>query len=396
VARRAMAVGLVAVLALGACSSAKTESGNQGTYRIVSILGLSGALAATSQVQKQATQAAVDYLNTQGGILGRTVEVAFKDDQSDATKAVSLLQGELTSGRKPDLVLPGSSSNETLALLPVLNQNKILSIAPTGAPKISDTAAYPFSFGSSFRPTDSAQATKNHVVSLGVKKVAMLGAADAFGESWAANLTKAFQGTGITVTAEKYDPTSLDMTAQLQRLRSGKPDVLLLEAYGAPTPRLLQSRAKINWFDTPAIGDLTITATDPWKAVNDPNAFNGLTLEAYAVMQYKPIDQQSPAIATMITEMKKLGTISAALSTAAGNWDMLQTIKAATTQANSIDAAAVAKALENLTTTAAWTQNGGAAPGYTKDNHFAAASPDNYVWIKAGPLTDGMINSSSS
>jgi hypothetical protein len=96
----------------------------------------------------------------------------------------------------------------------------------------------------------------------------------------------------------------------------------------------------------------------------------------------------------MLTWVKKLGPVTAAISLYGGSWDVLQTVGAAVAKTGSLDSSALAKSIENLSASdAEWTQDGGAAPGYTSSIHFAVSTPENYVYIKPGPLTDGMITS---
>jgi hypothetical protein len=168
--------------------------------------------------------------------------------------------------------------------------------------------------------------------------------------------------------------------------------VILAEGFGAPVGAIFAARVKLGNYSIPLVADNTISAGDPWTTAGNPAAFRNSVEEAYAVQQYQPPASQRPAVQTLLTWVKKLGAVKAALSLYAGSWDVLQTAKAAVAKAGSLDSAKLASAMEHLSASdAAWAQNGGAAPGYTATIHFAVSTPQNYVYITPGPLTDGMI-----
>jgi branched-chain amino acid transport system substrate-binding protein len=361
---------------------------------ILDVTALSGPYAVIGTPEVQATRAAVNYLNARGGLSGHKIVLELKDDQGSATTAVSVVQQALSSGSKPNLVLPGVTSNETDALLPVLARNNLLSIATTGSTEITDTSKYPLSFGSSFEPQDGPGSEAAYLAKQGYKTVGVLSADDAYGTSWLTFISHALAAEKLKEVAVGYAPTSLDLSPEMTKIDSGHPDVILAEGFGAPLGAIFAARAKLANYSIPLVADNTISAGNPWATVGNSTAFTNSLEQAYAVQQYEPSAAQRPAVQTMLTWVKKLGPVTAAISLYAGSWDVLQTVRAAVAQAGSLDSSTLAKSIENLSASdAEWTQNGGAAPGYTASIHFAVSTPKNYVYIKPGPLTDGMITS---
>jgi branched-chain amino acid transport system substrate-binding protein len=388
-----LAVGMVVA---SGCSSSSPggQSGGSQKFVILDVTALSGPYAVIGAPEVQATRAAVNYLNSRGGLSGHKIVLELKDDQGDASTAVSVTQQALSSGSKPNLVLPGVTSNETVALLPSLARNSVLSIATTGSAEITDTSKYPLSFGASFEPQDGPDSEVTYPASRGYKTVGVLSANDAYGTSWLSFISHALAAQKLKEVAVSYSPTSLDLSPEMTKLDSGHPDVILAEGFGAPVGAIFAARAKLANYSIPLVADNTISAGNPWATVGNPTAFTNSVEQAYAVQEYEPPASQRPAVKTMLTWVKKLGPVTAAISLYAGSWDILQTVKAAVAKAGSLDPRALAKAMENLSATdAQWTQNGGAAPGYTATIHFAVSTPKNYVYIKPGPLTDGMITS---
>jgi branched-chain amino acid transport system substrate-binding protein len=398
-ARWVTAVSLAAVVALAASACGSSSSGSTGAqsgaaqkFVILDVSALSGPLAVIGDPEIQATKAAVNYLNSRGGLSGHKIVLDVKDDQGDASTAVSVVQQALSSGTKPNLVLPGVTSNETVALLPLLARNNLLSIATTGSAEITDTAKYPLSFGATFQPQDGPDAEAAYLAKQGYKTVGVMSADDAYGTSWFSFISSALKAQKLKEVAVSYNPTALDLSPEMTKLDSYHPDVILVEGFGAPIGAIFAARVKLGNYSIPLVADNTISAGDPWTTVGNPAAFKNSVEEAYAVQQYRPPASQRPAVQTLLTWVKKLGPVRAALSLYAGSWDVLQTAKAAVALAGSLDPAKLASAIEHLSASdAAWTQNGGAAPGYTATVHFAVSTPQNYVFIKPGPLTDGMI-----
>jgi branched-chain amino acid transport system substrate-binding protein len=383
------------VVAAGCSSSSPGgQSGGSQKFVILDVTALSGPYAVIGAPEVQATRAAVNYLNSRGGLGGHKIVLQLKDDQGDASTAVSALQQALSSGTKPNLVLPGVTSNETVALLPLLARNSVLSVATTGSAAITDTAKYPLSFGASFQPQDAPNSEAAYLAGKGYKTVGVLSANDAYGTSWLSFISHALAAQKLREVAVSYSPTALDLSPELTKLDSSRPDVIVAEGFGAPVGAIFSARAKLANYPIPLVADNTISAGNPWATAGNPTAFTNSVEQAYAVQKYQPPASQRPAVTTMLTWVKKLGPVAAAISLYAGSWDILQTLKAAVAKAGSLDPAALARAMEHLSAAdAQWTQNGGAAPGYTATVHFAVSTPRNYVYIKPGPLTDGMITS---
>jgi branched-chain amino acid transport system substrate-binding protein len=391
---RALSLTAVTALAASACgsNSAGDQSSHSQNFVILDVTALSGPYAVIGEPEVQATRAAVNYLNSRGGLSGHKIILTLKDDQGNASTAVSIVQQALSSGSKPNLVLPGVTSNETVAVLPLLARNNVLSVATTGSDEITDTAKYPLSFGATFEPQDGPNSEAAYLAKQSYKKIGVLYADDAYGASWHSFITRALAAKHLRHVAVSYDPTALDLSPEMTKLDSSHPSVILAEGFGAPVGAIYAARVKLGDFATPLVADITISAGDPWATAGKPGAFKNSIEQAYAVQKFVPPGSQRPGVTTMLTWVKKLGPVKAAISLYAGSWDILQTMKAAVAKAGSLDFAQLAKAMTRLSSSdAQWAQNGGAAPGYTTAEHFAVSTPQNYAYVKPGPLEDGMI-----
>ncbi len=394
------AVVTAAALALAGCSSTSTPTASSSAssstpFRIVMVLPITGEVNAYATAEEEAMQAAVTYVNKNGGVDGRKATLTVLDDKLDPTTAVTLLQQQIQTA-KPDLVWPGATSNESLAILPVLTRNKILSIGNTQSDLINNPTKYPYEFSIVTQNSLEAVAAAAKLQTEGITKVALLTANDANGTSVAAAYTNALKADQISVAAETYAPTDLDMTAQLQRLQATNPDILLLQApAGGPAiGYVLKDRTKIGWdvktLGTTSVGDgnnlsLTSTAAD-WK---------NLQLMVYPVNTQTGPTVDRPAMKALQSSLKKAGSkYNQLMQIYAAPWDSLMIAKIGITQAKSFDADKVQKALENITQPKTPDYVEFATERFSASSHFLDLSAsDAFTYVKAGGVVDGIIQS---
>ncbi|HEV8584148.1 MAG TPA: ABC transporter substrate-binding protein [Methylomirabilota bacterium] len=117
-------VALVAVLA--ACVAVPAAA--QGPIRIGEINSFSGIGAPFTGPYRQAIEMAVEEVNAKGGVLGRKVEVLFRDDKGQPAEAVKHAQ-ELVASEKVSLIAGTFLSNVGLAVSDWAKQNKTLFVA---------------------------------------------------------------------------------------------------------------------------------------------------------------------------------------------------------------------------------------------------------------------------
>jgi branched-chain amino acid transport system substrate-binding protein len=80
-----------------------------------------------------------------------------------------------------------------------------------------------------------ATAIVEHMAANGVKTVGFIGFADAYGEGWYQEFSKAAQAKGLTVAAnERYNRTDTSVTSQALKIIGAKPDAVLIAGSGTP------------------------------------------------------------------------------------------------------------------------------------------------------------------
>jgi len=100
----------------------------QGPIRIGEINSYSGIAAGFTQPYRQAVEMAVDEVNAGGGLLGRKVEVLFRDDKGNPAEAIKHAQ-ELVAGEKVHLLAGTYLSNVGLAVSDFAKMHKTLFLA---------------------------------------------------------------------------------------------------------------------------------------------------------------------------------------------------------------------------------------------------------------------------
>jgi branched-chain amino acid transport system substrate-binding protein len=383
-------MGAALATALAACSSAAPSSStSQQPYRVVMVIGLTGLTATTSKATEEAMKISASVVNAEGGINGRHVEVQVLNDNSDATTAVTVLEQRLSSGPAPDLVIAGNSSDETLAMLPILTKDKILEMGITASTIMNAPSTYPYTFQVTDDQHGGNEALTNYFVSKGYKSVGVLVADDALGQALGSAWGSEFKSAGIHMSLVTFSATALDLTPELQQIEADHPDVILINASGVLNGIFLKDRFTLG-IKTPTVMAYS-SATNDLTVLAGANTLNNVVEMTYTEDQYRPVSQLSPALRHFISKMTSYGTIQKVLTTDTWMYDTLQLVYAAARQANSTNVADLKKALEHLHQLSPPPWISQRVMSFSPTNHFLRESTTDYVFVKAGPIVDGMI-----
>ncbi|WP_460305789.1 ABC transporter substrate-binding protein [Actinocorallia aurea] len=311
-------------------------------------LSAQGVLADNAATAVLAAKAGAARVNAAGGVAGRQIEITVVDDEGNPTTALTKIR-EAIAKDKPDAVLNGGPSTVSAATLPVLKQNKILSFNVAATPDSSDPKAYPLNFDLTTAPADYINGLLPYFTEKGYKSAGIIHSSTANGVTFGTAVTEALEAKGITVVDnQEYDVAALDMTPQLQSIQAKKPDVLLMNGYGAPVGYLLKGIEKLGW-DVPVVGDGTVAATGlvstpPPSGILGTSQVKNLSVMVLKSSVKNPDDQ---LVNDVITSMAAEGEIKATLLVAT-NYDALPLIAAAAEKVGDADdPEALASALED-------------------------------------------------
>jgi len=326
---------------------------------------------------------------------GKPVTVTFKDDASTGAQAVSVLEQALTSGTRPEVVFPGSTSTETVPLAPVLMKYKIFTVTHSATTTLSNTSAYPYLFGTIFPAAQVEDELTATLVSKGFKKVAIVSSDDELGQSSSGTLKSALEAKGVSASVELVPDTSVDATPQLAALKASNPDVLVIDNFGPSAAAVVKARAELGW-NVPTYGSEDFAANN-LSQIATPAQLKGITLECLAYGVIGNAAQQTAAFKTFYKGVTALngGHFTFGINDEIVAWDDVVIAAAAANKAHSTSAAAMQAAAESLTDAEAPLWVGPAPIGYSATNHYPVFGPNVWDYVLAGPVIDGSVQPAS-
>ena len=167
---------------------------------------------------------------------GQKVHYIVLDDGSDTTKAVSNTRKLITED-KVDIVLGSTVTPNSLAMIDVVSEAQVPMISMAASAKIVDPvdAKRRWVFKTPQNDIQMSLAIASHMKDRGVKTVGYIGFADAYGEGWYNEFSKAAALKGITVVAnERFARNDSSVTAQVLKLQAARPDAILIGGSGTP------------------------------------------------------------------------------------------------------------------------------------------------------------------
>ena len=169
-------------------------------------------------------------------IAGQKVNYIVLDDASDTTAAVSNAR-KLITENKVDLILGSTTTPNSLAMLDVVSeaQTPMISMAASARIVEPQDAKRRWVFKTPQNDIMMSLAIAEHMASAGIKTVAFIGFADAYGEGWFQEFSKAATLKHLQIVAsERYARTDTSVTGQVLKLVASKPDAVLVGASGMP------------------------------------------------------------------------------------------------------------------------------------------------------------------
>ena len=174
---------------------------------------------------------------------GQKVNYIVLDDASDTTMAVTNTRKLITES-KVDIVLGSTTTPNSLAMIDVVaeNQTPMISIAASARIVEPQDAKRRWVFKTPQNDIMMSLAIASNMADAGIKTVGFIGFADAYGEGWYQEFTKAAGLKGITIVAnERYARNDTSVTGQVLKIVAAKPDAVLVA--GSGTPAVLPQRA---------------------------------------------------------------------------------------------------------------------------------------------------------
>jgi branched-chain amino acid transport system substrate-binding protein len=169
-------------------------------------------------------------------IAGQKINYIVLDDASDTTKAVANTRRLITED-KADVILGSTTTPNSLAMIDAVAEAQVPMISMAASARIIEPqdAKKRWVFKTPQNDIMMSLAIAAHMADAGIKTVGFIGFADAYGEGWYQEFSKAAGLKGLQVVAnERYNRTDASVTAQVLKLLGAKADAVLIAGSGTP------------------------------------------------------------------------------------------------------------------------------------------------------------------
>jgi branched-chain amino acid transport system substrate-binding protein len=342
----------IKLLALtAACTFASASIFAQDTIKLGVIGPFTGGSSSMGVSMRDGVTLAANQINAAGGVLGKKIELVFRDDEAKNERGVEIAQ-EFINKTKVVAAVGYINTGVALASQRFFQEAKIpvINNVATGTLVTHQFDKEPENYVFRNAAADYIQApmiVDEAITRRGYKKVAIMADSTAYGDLGRKDLITALAAKGITpVASEKFNIKDTDMTAQLLKAKEAGAEVILTYAIGPELAQIANGMAKLGW-KKPMIGSWTLSMSN----FIDTAAKNG---EGATMPQTFIQNGNTPArqtfIDTYLKEFKpKKGRIDSPQSAAQG-YDSIFLLAAAIKQAGSTDGSKIREALENLET----------------------------------------------
>jgi len=161
----------------------------------------------------------VEKINNSGGVDGRRIELVAYDTGANPKKAVTFAK-RLIFKDKVDAIVGPSTTGETMAIIPLVEKNKVprLSMAG-GVPIVEPVKPWVFKIVATDRM--ACEKIMEDMKKKKISKIAMISGSGGFGKSMRKQCKLVADKMGIQILAdETYGKKDTDMTAQLLKIKN--------------------------------------------------------------------------------------------------------------------------------------------------------------------------------
>ncbi|MHB8708901.1 MAG: ABC transporter substrate-binding protein [Desulfuromonadales bacterium] len=318
--------------------------------KIGAFFDLSGPAANIGIPTKLVAEMVVDKLNKAGGVNGRPLQLVIGDTEGDPAKATTIAKKFIYQDKVAAIVGP-TRTGTGMAVKKLAEEAGMPTFMTVGGDPVimggEKLGSFNYVFKSPQRSSTAVKVLYGFLKEKGLKKIALLTAADGFGKDGVGWLKKLAPEFGLEIVAEEaFGPDDTDMTAQLTKLKNSPAQAIvcwtigpagaivaknraqlginlpLFQCHGLPDPKYVELAGKAAEGDRMPATKLMVASelpdSDPQKPVIQE--FIKLYSEVYKYDKQFPINTHSgyawDAITIVANAMKKAGTEPKALRAA--------------------------------------------------------------------------------
>jgi branched-chain amino acid transport system substrate-binding protein len=313
--------------------------------RIGTFLSVTGPASFLGDPELRTLQMYVEKINAGGGVLGRKVELIHYDDAGDAKKAQTDVK-RLISSDNVDVIVGGSTTGTTMAVVPLVERAEIPLISLAGAAIIVEPVKK-WVFKTPHTDRMACAKIFEDMEKRGLKKIGMISGTDGFGKSMQDECKSIVAGYGIQVLAdETYGPKDTDMTPQLTKIKNTAGIQAVLNPGFGQGPAIVTRNYRQLGIDLPLYQSHGVASKKFIELAGD--AAEGVRLPAAGLVVADKLADSDPQKAVCLSYMRDYEkAFGSAVSTFGGHaYDGLQMALAAIARAGSTDKAKVRDEIE--------------------------------------------------
>jgi len=253
----------------------------QQPIKIGSFLSVTGPAAFLGDPEQKTLELYVDKINAHGGILGRKLKLIAYDSAGNADKARTFVK-RLIEEDKVDAIVGGSTTGETMAVIPLIEQAQVPFISLAGAVVIVE----PVKKWVFKTPHTDRMACEKIFIDMkprNITKIGLISGSGGFDKSMRAQCMQVAGKYGIEIVAdETYGANDSDMTAQLTKMRQNAQIQAVLNAGFGAGPAIVTKNFRQIGMSVPLYQSHGVASKEFIKLAGD--AANGVRLPAAALL----------------------------------------------------------------------------------------------------------------
>jgi branched-chain amino acid transport system substrate-binding protein len=288
--KKLFTVSLIVFLTFFLASGCGVKKSND--IKIGAILPLTGDLASYGMKAKNGMDMAFEEINSQKDNNFK-IAVDYQDDKGKSNDAATIMV-KFCSVDKYQLVVGGAASSESMAMLPIANQNKVVQISTiSSSPELSGKDYF-------FRicPSDAYQAEKmaQWVDELKIKSVNILYINNSWGKSLFDRFKESFTKKGGEIKdIETLNEGEKDFRTRLSKIISSNPEAIYCISYGVEGGLILKQLKELGY-------SKNIFGADVWGS---PELLTGAGNAAEGVYLIKPADYKDSTYQKFVDKYHK-------------------------------------------------------------------------------------------
>ncbi|TAK66471.1 MAG: ABC transporter substrate-binding protein [Betaproteobacteria bacterium] len=337
--------GLAAIVTTFAlCNGAAVA---QEPIKIGSFLSVTGGAAFLGDPEQKTLELYAEKINAAGGVLGRKLQLVAYDSAGDAEKARTFAK-RLIEQDKVDVIVGGSTTGETMAVVPLAEAAQIPFISFAGAVVIIEPVKK-WVFKTPHTDRMACEKIFIDMQSRKFSKVALISGNGGFDRSMRAQCLGVAKKFGIDVIAdETYGDKDTDMTAQLTKIKNTAGVQAVLNAGFAQGPAIVTKNYRQVGITLPLYQSHGVASKEFIKLAGA--AAEGVRLPAAALLIAESLPASDPQRSVVVSYKKEYESrFNSEVSTFGGHaYDGLMLAVDAMKKAGSTDKAKVRDALEGI------------------------------------------------